>query len=141
MDNPNHHRLAGGAKHLQCERGLLRGFAFTKRRMELNGIWQWIRWDVRSSRIAKCANVSDHARLIEMLTHNIEYLRAKPITPKITILLARGYHPEHLTQEQELVYPQIMRKIKFERSTKPSKQEKSEQGKSGFVRCSSKVGN
>lgn len=88
------------------------------------------------------ANVSDDAGLIEMLTQNIEYFRFLAMTiPKITILLDRGYHPEHLTQEQELVYPQIMRKIKFERSTKPSKQEKSEQGKSGFVRCSSKVGN
>lgn len=39
--------------------------------------------------------------------------------PKITILLDHGYHPEHLTHEQELVYPQVMRKIKFELSTKP----------------------
>ena len=53
--------------------------------------------------------------------------------PKITILLDQGYHPEHLTQELEKVYPQIMRKIKFERSTKPSTQEKAAQGKSGFV--------
>ena len=80
------------------------------------------------------ANVSDDAGLIEMLTQNIEYFRFLPMTiPKITILLDHGYHPEHLTQELEKVYPQIMRKIKFERSTKPSKQEKSEQGKSGFV--------
>ncbi|MEH2140473.1 MAG: IS5/IS1182 family transposase [Nostoc sp.] len=53
--------------------------------------------------------------------------------PKITILLDQSYHPEHLTQELEKVYPQIMRKIKFERSTKPSTQEKAAQGKSGFV--------
>jgi hypothetical protein len=33
----------------------------------------------------------------------------------------------------EQVYPQIMTKIRFELSTKPSKQEKAEQGKSGFV--------
>lgn len=80
------------------------------------------------------ANVSDDAGLIEMLTQNIKYFRSKPMTiPKITILLDRGYHSEHLTQELEKVYPQIMQKIKFERSTKPSKQEKSEQGKSGFV--------
>jgi hypothetical protein len=31
------------------------------------------------------------------------------------------------------VYPQVMKKIKFELSTKPSKQEKAAQGKSGFV--------
>ncbi len=55
-----------------------------------------------------------------MLTHQIDYFRSKPVNiPKITILLDYGYHPDHLKQEQELVYPQIMRKIKFERSTKP----------------------
>jgi hypothetical protein len=40
--------------------------------------------------------------------------------PKLTILLDHGYHPEHLRQEPEKVYPGIMRKIKFELSTKPS---------------------
>ncbi len=69
-----------------------------------------------------------------MLTQNIDYFRAKPINiPKITILLDYGYHPEHLTQELEKGYPSIMRKIKFERSTKPSQQEKADLGKSGFV--------
>ena len=53
--------------------------------------------------------------------------------PKITILLDHGYHPDHLREELEKVYPQIMTKIKFELSTKPSKQEKVAQGKSGFV--------
>ena len=80
------------------------------------------------------ANVSDDAGLIEMLTQHIDYFRSKPMNiPKITILLDHGYHPDHLTQELEKVYPQIMRKIKFELSTKPSKQEKAKQGKSGFV--------
>ena len=80
------------------------------------------------------ANVSDNAGLIEMLRQNIDYFQSKAINiPKITILLDHGYHPEHLTHELEKVYPQIMRKIKFERSTKPSKQEKVAQGKSGFV--------
>jgi hypothetical protein len=80
------------------------------------------------------ANVSDDAGLIEMLTLNIDYFKAKPVNiPKITILLDHGYHPEHLTEELEKVYPQIMMKIKFELSTKPSKQEKVAQGKSGFV--------
>ena len=69
-----------------------------------------------------------------MLTQNIDYFQSKPVNiPKITILLDHSYHPEHLTQELEKVYPQIMRKIKFELSTKPSKQEKAAQGKSGFV--------
>ncbi|MEH2119703.1 transposase [Nostoc sp.] len=80
------------------------------------------------------ANVSDDAGLLEMLRENISYFRSKPMNiPKITILLDQGYHPEHLTQELEKLYPQIMRKIKFERSTKPSTQEKAAQGKSGFV--------
>ncbi len=80
------------------------------------------------------ANVSDDAGLLEMLTHNIDYFQSKPMNiPKITILLDHGYHPEHLRQELEKIYPQIMKKIKFELSTKPSGQEKAATGKSGFV--------
>ena len=80
------------------------------------------------------ANVSDDAGLLEMLTHNIDYFQSKPVNiPKITILLDHGYHPEHLRQELEKIYPQIMKKIKFELSTKPSGQEKAATGKSGFV--------
>ncbi|MEG3880313.1 transposase [Microcoleus sp. herbarium7] len=80
------------------------------------------------------ANLSDDAGLIEMLTQNIDYFRSKPMNiSKITILLDHGYHPDHLTQALEQVYPQIMKKIKFELSTKPSKQEKAVTGKSGFV--------
>ena len=81
-----------------------------------------------------CANISDDAGLIEMLTLNIDYFQSKPVNiPKITVLLDHGYHPEYLTEELKKVYPQIMKKIKFELSTKPSKQEKAAQGKSGFV--------
>lgn len=80
------------------------------------------------------ANVADDVGLVEMLTLNIDYFKAKPVNiPKITILLDHGYHIDYLTNELEQVYPQIMTKIRFERSTKPSKQEKTEQGKSGFV--------
>jgi transposase len=80
------------------------------------------------------ANVSDDAGLIEMLTLNIDYFKSKPVNiPKITILLDHGYHPERLIEALEKIYPQIMTKIKFELSTKPSKQEKEAQGKSGFV--------
>ncbi|NJR52261.1 MAG: transposase [Leptolyngbyaceae cyanobacterium CSU_1_3] len=80
------------------------------------------------------ANGTDDAGLLEMLTRNIDYFRSKPMNiPKVTILLDHGYHPDHLTQELEKVYRGIMRKIRFERSTKPSKQEKAAQGKSGFV--------
>lgn len=44
-----------------------------------------------------------------------------------------GYHPEHLITELKKIYPQILTKIKFELSEKPSKQQKEAQGKSGFV--------
>jgi len=80
------------------------------------------------------ANVSDDAGLIEMLRQNINYFQSQPVhIPKLTILLDHGYHPEHLSKELEKVYPQIMRKIKFELSAKPSKQQQLGQGKSGFV--------
>jgi hypothetical protein len=71
------------------------------------------------------ANVSDDAGLIEMLTLNLDYFKSKPVNiPKITILLDHGYHVDVLTVALEQVYPQIMTKIRFEFSTKPSKQEK-----------------
>ena len=38
-----------------------------------------------------------------------------------------------MTPELEKIYPQSIEKIKFERATKPSTQEKAAQGKSGFV--------
>lgn len=75
------------------------------------------------------ANLSDDTGLIEMLTANIDYFKQKPVNiPKITILLDAGYHLEHLKVQLEAVYPSIMRKIRFERSSKPAKQ-----GKSGFI--------
>ena len=80
------------------------------------------------------ANVSDDAGLIEMLSLNMDYFKSKPLDiPQITKLLDNGYHPEHLTKELEKIYPQIMTKIKFELSAKPSKAQKEAQGKSGFV--------
>lgn len=80
------------------------------------------------------ANVSDDAGLIEMLIQNIHDFKSKPLdSPKTTILLDPGYHPEYLTQKLEEVYPQIMTKIKFELAPKPSPQQKEAQGKSGFV--------
>ena len=69
-----------------------------------------------------------------MLELNIKYFKSKPMNiPKITILLDHGYHPDTLTQALELTYPQIMMKIRFELSPKPSKAEKQAQGISGFV--------
>ncbi|MEH2408863.1 hypothetical protein [Nostoc sp.] len=48
-------------------------------------------------------------------------------------MVVNGYHPEKLTQALEQIYPQIMTKIQFELSAKPSKAEKEAAGKSGFV--------
>lgn len=80
------------------------------------------------------ANVTDDQGLIEMLSNNIAYFKCKPVNiPKITILVDHGYHPERIQQALEQIYPQIMTKIRFERSAKPSKTEKVAQGKSGFV--------
>jgi len=111
-----------------------KGFCFYK---ATNGIKRHLAVDILGFPFfthCTSANLSDDAGLVEMLTHNIDYFRAKPVNiPKITLLLDHGYHPEHLTQQLEKVYPQVMQKIKFELSTKPSKQEKAAQGKSGFV--------
>lgn len=80
------------------------------------------------------ANVSDDAGLIEMLTIHIDYFKDKPPElPKTTILLDNGYHPERLTRELQRVYPDIMSKIRFEVSPKPSKETKAAQGRSEFV--------
>jgi hypothetical protein len=88
------------------------------------------------------ASVSDDMGLVEMLSQNIDYFKSKPVNiPKITILLDHGYHPEYLTQKLEQIYPQIMTKIRFELSTKPSKQQKAAQGKSGESSSGCSVGN
>jgi transposase len=80
------------------------------------------------------ANVTDDQGLIEMLSQNIDYFRRKPSDlPKTTILLDHGYHPDKLQKALEQVYPEIMTKIEFEVSEKPSKAQKAAQGKSGFV--------
>ena len=111
-----------------------KAFASTKQQMALNGICCFDTLGFPFFTHCTSANLSDDSGLVEMLTHNINYFRLKPMNiPKITILLDHGYHPEHLRQELEQVYPQVMKKIKFELSTKPSKQEKAAQGKSGFV--------
>ena len=80
------------------------------------------------------ANISDDQGLIEMLSNNIDYFKSKPMNvPKITILLDNGYHLQKLEQELSKIYPQIMRKIRFELSPKLSRDQKKEQGKTGFV--------
>jgi transposase len=80
------------------------------------------------------ASVTDDQGLIEMLTINIDYFQSKPMElPLTTILLDHGYHPEKIQEELTKIYPEIMTKIKFQLSAKPSKEEKEKQGKSGFV--------
>ena len=69
-----------------------------------------------------------------MLWQNIDYFKSKPLElPKITILVDHGYHPEKIIQALEQIYPQIMTKIQFQLSAKPSKAEKEAKGQSGFV--------
>lgn len=80
------------------------------------------------------ASVSDDRGLIEMLSNNIDYFKFKPVNiPKITILVDNGYHPKKLEEELKTVYPQIMNKIRFKLSPKPSPQQKQQSGKTGFV--------
>ena len=80
------------------------------------------------------ANISDDQGLIELLTLNIDYFKSKPSElPKTTILLDNGYHPDTIEKALVKVYPEIMSKIQFELSPKPSKAEKAEKGLSGFV--------
>ena len=78
------------------------------------------------------ANISDDAGLVEMFTITIDYFKSKPVNiKKTTVLLDHGYHIDYRVRELQNVYPEIMTKIRFERSKKPSKQE--DQGKKGFV--------
>lgn len=80
------------------------------------------------------ANVSDDQGLIEMLTHNVDYFRAKPVNiAKITILLDNGYHLDKITLALQKIYPQILTKIRFQLAPKPTKAQKAAQGKTGFV--------
>jgi transposase len=111
-----------------------KGFCFYK---ATNGIKRHLAVDILGFpffTLCTPANLSDDAGLIELLTQNIDYFRSKPVNiPKITILVDQGYHPAKLQQALEQVYPQIMRKIKFEQSPKPSKAEKAAAGQTGFV--------
>lgn len=80
------------------------------------------------------ASVSDDLGLIELLSQNLDYFRAKPMNiPKITILLDHGYHPEKITAALQTLYPQIMNKLRFQLAPKPTKAEKDAPGKTGFV--------
>ena len=76
--------------------------------------------------------VTDDPGLIEMLSLNIDDFKAKPVNiPNITILIDHGYHLNLIIVALQVA--QIMTKVRFERSPKPSKAEKKALGKSGFV--------
>lgn len=80
------------------------------------------------------ANVIDDQGLIELLSANIDYFRAKPVNiPKITIVLDNGYHLGKLTAAVQSIYPRIMTKLRFELAPKPTKAQKAAQEKTGFV--------
>ena len=69
-----------------------------------------------------------------MISTNIEYFKRKPMSiRKITILVDNGYKIGVIQKALEEVYPQIMKKIRFEVSEKPSKAEKEASGKVGFI--------
>lgn len=71
------------------------------------------------------ANVTDDQGLIELLSGNLDYFRAKPVNiPKITILLDHGYHPEMIRKALQALYPQVMTKIRFQLAPKPTKADK-----------------
>lgn len=111
-----------------------KGFCFYK---STNGIKRHLAVDILGFPFfthCTCANVSDDQGLIEMLANNIDYFKAKPDElPKITIMVDQGYHPTKLLEALEQIYPEIMTKIRFELSQKPTKAKQQEQGKTGFV--------
>jgi transposase len=68
------------------------------------------------------ANISDDQGLLEMLSNHISYFKNKPVnTKKITILVDNGYHKNYLEKQLQLIYPQILTKIRIEISPKPTK--------------------
>ena len=78
--------------------------------------------------------MTDDQGLIELLSRNLNYFRAKPVNiAKITILLDHGYHPDTIRKALQTIYPQVMTKIRFQLAPKPTKAEKIVQGKTGFV--------
>jgi hypothetical protein len=58
-----------------------------------------------------------------MLTEKIDYFKSKPVNifPKSPSCWITVIKKEHLREELQKVYPQIMTKIRFELSAKPSK--------------------
>ena len=134
MDAVADHRFASGKKYVQCGCVKSKGFCHYKC---TNGIKRHLAVDTLGLPFfTHCtkASVSDDQGLIELLSHNLSYFRAKPVNiPKITILLDHGYHPDKLITELQKIYPQIMTKIRFQIAPKLTKSEKAGLGKTGFV--------
>jgi hypothetical protein len=76
-----------------------------------------------------------------MFTANIDYLKRKPVNiPKTTIWVDHGYHIDFIVRALQTVYPGILRKVRFQRSPKPSKDEKAGSRKIWVCRCESPLG-
>ncbi|WP_446684834.1 transposase [Cyanobacterium sp. IPPAS B-1200] len=74
------------------------------------------------------ASISDDRGLIMMLSENIDYFRAKSMNVhKITILVDSCYHPDFIMRELKKVYPQMGKKIRIEKSSKISSEQKKNQ--------------
>lgn len=85
--------------------------------------------------------MTDDQGLIELLSYNLDYFRAKPVNPREDYHPAHhGYHPEKITTVLQAVYPQRMTKISFELAPKLTKAEKTAQGKAGERSASNSVG-
>jgi len=125
---------APAVKHTCNARVDAKGFCFDK---ATNGIKRHLAVDTLGVPFfthGTKAKVADDAGLIARLTLHLASCQAKPVNlPKTTILLDHGEHIDALTEALEQVYPEIMTKISFAWSMKPSKQAKAVQGKAGFV--------
>ena len=65
---------------------------------------------------------SNDQGLIELLGHNLSYFRTKPVNiPKVTILLDHAYHPDVIVKALQVLYPQILTKIRFQLAPKSTK--------------------
>ena len=69
-----------------------------------------------------------------MFSNNIDYFKSQPVNiPQVTILVDNGYHPEKLIKELEKIAPAIRTKMRLKLSPKPSKAQKKQLEKTGFV--------
>lgn len=141
MDNPTDHRLRLQSRIPAMRAWTSIGFCHYKC---TNGIKRHLAVDTLGLPFfTHCtrASVSDDLGLIELLSQNLDYFRAKPMNiPKITILLDHGYHPEKITATLQTLYPQIMTKLRFQLAPKPTKAEKDAPGKTGFVPVATRWG-